>query len=337
MQLIEVVLSLTSASMLLLGITSALAIANRTMTVATTRQASSTRTLAGLDRVRSDLAEAFPASNRTSNSVTLSVADRTGDGIRENIRYRWQGLGNPLQMSVNNEDWIALTDNLERFEYRWHVAPPQSSAEPASLDPPGAFVFESNTLQSTMLESGLVIPVPASYQLGDLLVTVVAINGQPATVTHTAGWLKIIEQPHPSVTLLVLYSVAPGDDVCTVSWSGNRSSYATQAHFRSPSGTASIASAVSSVGTHRLATAPLGTAAVNNSLVIRALAAKGPLVGEEATNMPGHLAVTLRRQLLTDPIVGLAYRSHAVGNVAEAPFDLLSSADFATATVVFQP
>src|SRR5690606_20895030 len=83
--------------------------------------------------------------------------------------------------------------------------------------------------------------------------------------------------------------------------------------------------------------APSADALVNNSLVIRVLAATGPQVEAEAANMAGHLPIALRRSLLFDPILGMTYRHCPAGSTGSAEFNLPSSARYVTATLVFAP
>lgn len=342
MQLLELIVSLASASVLLAGMTSAVLIANRSADIARTRQATSTRNIAGFDRLRSDLSEAFPVTNRMNNSVTLSVNDRNQDGGRESIQYQWLGAGTPLQMSVNSGAWRGITENLDAFQFNWRKCAPQSSeVAPNQLELSNSLVFQSRTIATTSILGAptLLMEVPSTYQANDLLVAALAVTGnQGGAMLGPSGWTKVLEMNNgTSVTLGVWTSISNTSLQASFNWNTTRVAYGTIAHFRNTGATAALTSFPSSTGSGSLASTPASTATVNNSLAIRILAASGPTVGEEATNMPGHIAITLRRQVLADPIVGMAFRTYAAGTVPSSNFGLPGSSTYVTATLVFRP
>lgn len=342
MQLLELIVSLASASVLLAGMTSAVLIANRSADLARTRQATSTRNIAGFDRLRSDLSEASPVTNRTARSVTLSVNDRDEDGGRETIQYQWLGAGNPLQMSINSAAWQGITDNLDAFQFAWRNCAPQSNElGPSQLEPTASLIFQSRTIAHTSFSGAkaLSVEVPPTYQANDLLVAALAVTGnQNGSMLGPSGWTKVFERNNGSdVSLGVWVAFSNTLAQADFTWDSTKTAYGTIAHFRKTSATAALTSFLDFTGSGALASAPASSATVDNALAIRILAATGPLVGEEATNMPGHIAVTLRRQLLANPIIGMAYRNYTVGAVPSANFGLPSSATYVAATLVFQP
>ncbi len=344
-QLLELTISLATASILMTGITGSILIANRASAVARTRQSGSLRNTAAIDRLRSDLAQAYPVSNRTTNSATLSVSDRNGDGNRENIGYRWNGVGTPLQVSMNAGAWQAVSENLNSFQFGWRSGPPQQvETIPQTLEPAPSLVFQSRTVANTStVGKSLAVDVPETYWPGDLLVAAIAVSGnQGGSITAPVGWNKIMEKYQAGaisndISLACWTTVAPPSMQASVNWSSKNQAYATIAHFRVQGGSPALVSATQSSGTGQDPLAPSGSANVNGSLVVRILAASCQMVDTETTNMPGHTAITLRRQLLTDPCIGMAYRTYPAGAVSSANFGLPGSPTYVTATLVFSP
>ncbi len=342
MQLLELVISLASASILMAGMTSAILIANRSADIAANRQATSTRSLSGFDRLRTDISEGFPITARSDSQATVSVGDRDGDGNRETIQYQWLGVGSPLQVSVNAGAWQAATDNLDAFSIKWRSCGPQSTSNGlGQLEPIPSLVFQSRTFATTSFSgaNSVAINVPATYQASDLLVAALAVSGdQGGSMIGPSGWTKVLETHNgTTVSLGVWISLSNSLSQANFSWGTSRVGYGTIAHFRVTGNTAALTNSSFFSGAGNLATAPTGIASVNNSLAVRVLAASGPLVSEEASNMPGHIAITMRRQLLANPIIGMSYRVYPVGTVPNADFGLPSSGTYATATLVFQP
>lgn len=340
MQLLELVISMTTASILMIGVTGSIMIANQSMEVATSRQKESSRNTSGLEQLRVDLAEAYPAANRMDSSVTLSVADRTGDGIRESISYQWPGTtGKPLQVSMNSGAWRDVTEPLDDFEFRWRSCEPiPQSAASGSFDPPNTLVFQSAVSNFDSSTNNATLGIPETYRMGDLLVLVVSIRGAAPAINVSPDWL-----PGPTAvngsnaTLATYYTVAPATNSVSMNWTSAANCYTTMAHFTTPGGTALLVDSPTYTATGNPAIAPAATVLTGNSLVLRVIAARGPALLDEACNMPGHIAVTMQRSIFSDPIVGMAYRYYPVGSAPVATFTLNGSADYATATMVFQP
>lgn len=341
-QLLELIISLTTASMLLAGLMTSVLIANRASELAGARQNSSLRNSAALDRLRSDLAEAAPVLARSATSATLSIGDRNADNNPETIQYRWLGAGTPLQMSSNTGAWQSLTTDLENFQFAWQSCQPQSIIPtPPTLEPIPSLVFQSRTLASnTLIGRSVSIAVPSTFRTNDLLILATAVTGnQAGSITAPAGWFKAGEETDRDnrVSLAVWFSLAPPGSSVNISWQGLSNCYATLAHFQVNGGLPLLVAGNITDGVSAQPKAPAADALVNNSLVIRVLGATGPLVDAEATNMAGHLPIALRRSLLSDPIIGMTYRHGSQGSTGLAEFNLPSSARYVTATLVFSP
>ncbi len=341
-QLLELTISLTTASMLLAGLMASIVVANRASDLASSRQNRSLRNSAALDRLRSDLAEAAPVLARSATATTLSIGDRNADNSPETIQYRWLGTGTPLQMSFNTGAWQSLTTNLENFQFAWQTGAPQSTLPaPPALEPTPSLVFQSRTLSSnTLISRSLSIPVPSTYRSNDLLVLAAAVRGdQDGDIKASAGWIKAGEKTDDDerVSLAVWYSLAPPSSSVNISWDDSASCYATLAHFQVNGGSPTLANSKLAEGSSSRPKAPSVDAKANDSLVVRVMGATGPLVTPDATNMDGHLPITLARSLLFDPIIGMAYSHCAKGSKDSAEFNMPSSVRYVTATLVFSP
>jgi prepilin-type N-terminal cleavage/methylation domain-containing protein len=71
---------------------------------------------AALDQLRLDLSEATGIVSYDARDLTITVADRTGDGNAETVRYRWNGSsGDPL-LRTENGDEAPLVSRVASFE-----------------------------------------------------------------------------------------------------------------------------------------------------------------------------------------------------------------------------
>ena len=82
----------------------------------TSAQASDARVDDVVTTFMSDQRLALTVTERTATSITFTVADRTGDGIPEQIRYAWSGVpGDPLTRQVNGATPVVIARNVTKF------------------------------------------------------------------------------------------------------------------------------------------------------------------------------------------------------------------------------
>ena len=119
--LIELIVSLTASSFLLVGVGSALYIAAQS----TDPQLGGVQGTVDGSQMLFDLAAelefAQSFSERTATSVTFTVADRNADAAPETIRYAWSGTaGDPLTRQYNGGTVINVVENVYDFnlDYR---------------------------------------------------------------------------------------------------------------------------------------------------------------------------------------------------------------------------
>lgn len=113
--LIELVVSMGSATMLLVGLASTIFISSRALD-GNSALKKRTDASAVLGDVVSDMSHAIRFSERTANAVTFTVPDRDGDTRPDTIRYAWSGTpGDPLMYSFDGEPEVAIADDVQTF------------------------------------------------------------------------------------------------------------------------------------------------------------------------------------------------------------------------------
>ncbi|MFN3192461.1 MAG: hypothetical protein ACE361_18255 [Aureliella sp.] len=343
-QLLELVITLTTSSILIAGVSTSLYLASEGREIATTTRNQSQASATGLERLQHDLSEAKTITSLTATDVTMTVQDRDGDNADETLQYEWASTGTPLRYH-DGSDWRSITGDLQNFSLIQRLTPPNSEGA-LSFDPPGQFLFMSHTRDDAGTggwfnsDSGtdITVDIPPTFQAGDLLIAAVSVEGdQGNSIVSSGSWVKLLEVNNTSgISLAVFYSTNPSGNQVDFSWANSETSHAAIAHFRNPGSTIIYGGAVTNQGTSQNPSCPSTTTTRPNSLVLRVLATDQTDTPEDATNMPLHFAVLHRTRLLTGPSVAIAYQNlGSSGTVPAATFGLTKSRDFATATLVF--
>ncbi|MEM6854800.1 MAG: prepilin-type N-terminal cleavage/methylation domain-containing protein [Planctomycetota bacterium] len=122
--LIEMVVSLAVVSVLLVGMTSAVVLASRSLPSSESTAAATVETARGLHRLRDDLRAAVEIPVFSETSVTLHLPDRDGDGHPEVVTYAWAGTPGsfnvaanpaPLTRAENGNAAVVLIDQIQDF------------------------------------------------------------------------------------------------------------------------------------------------------------------------------------------------------------------------------
>jgi hypothetical protein len=122
LSLVEVMVSLVSASMLVAGLSSTILIARKAGQAASVSPA----TIASGNAVAQlthDLAYANSFVERSTTAVEFTVPDRNQDGQSERIRYQWAGAGSPLLRKQNDSPFVQLAPSLQLFELGYDLQP----------------------------------------------------------------------------------------------------------------------------------------------------------------------------------------------------------------------
>jgi hypothetical protein len=115
--LVEVVLSAVTLAVLLLATGSAVALAARA--IPDGRSVASATVAGGraLDSLTTDLADATAVTSATATAITLTVPDRTGDGVADTITYAWSGVSDaPLTRKFNTGTAATIAAKVREFK-----------------------------------------------------------------------------------------------------------------------------------------------------------------------------------------------------------------------------
>lgn len=120
--LIEMTVALSVTSILLLAIGSAMMLTSRAIPDGEGPVRAAIEGGEALTRFRTELRHALYIAERTEHAITFTVADRTGNGSPERIRYAWSGqTGDPLTRQLNDESAVEIISNVEAFALRYHL------------------------------------------------------------------------------------------------------------------------------------------------------------------------------------------------------------------------
>lgn len=139
--LIELIVSMSAASMLMAGMLGSIFLVSHAFDGSDV-QRETNQTVDVLSDIMADVRHATSFSDRTANAMTFKVPDRDGDLLPETIRYEWSGTpGDPLQYQYNSGPLTTIAANVQQFDLtsltRFMAAPVVSSEGGGSL----LFVF----------------------------------------------------------------------------------------------------------------------------------------------------------------------------------------------------
>ncbi len=127
--LIELAISLTIVSILLLAIGSAIMLAARAIPSPGDPASTAAGAARAADEIAADLAFALSFAERSASAVEFTVADRAGAAAPETIRYAWSGTpGDPLTRQYSGGAPAAILDDVRQFALAWDQA---TVAEPS--------------------------------------------------------------------------------------------------------------------------------------------------------------------------------------------------------------
>jgi prepilin-type N-terminal cleavage/methylation domain-containing protein len=120
--LIELVVSLSIMSIILLGIGSSILIARRAMPDAKSPAQEVITAAQAAEQIASELQYAYFFATHTSREIQFYVADRDGNGTIESIYYYWSGTpGDPLIRQYNDKPAVNVIDSVENFNLEYNL------------------------------------------------------------------------------------------------------------------------------------------------------------------------------------------------------------------------
>lgn len=118
--LVEAVLSLAVAGVLMGGMVSAVVLAARALEGGAPAQARTGEAGEALARMSADVRAATGVGEWSASALSLTVPDRTGDGVDDAVRYAWSGTpGDPLTRAVNGGTPATLLADVRTLSLRY--------------------------------------------------------------------------------------------------------------------------------------------------------------------------------------------------------------------------
>ena len=122
--LMEVVISMAVTSILFVAIGSAIVVASSAIPDKSDARAQQLAVWETVQTMAEEIETAVNFTARTASALEFSVADRSGDGVDETIRYEWSGAaGQPLTRRYNNGAAVTVVDNVQVFELAYSTRP----------------------------------------------------------------------------------------------------------------------------------------------------------------------------------------------------------------------
>ena len=333
-QLVELLVCLTSASVLMLGVASSIYITSRSRDLVSQRSGNTFLSHQGSERLLFDLSAATEIVSYADSDIRFKVED--GEDGEKTIRYAWNGSGTPLLFSDTENQWLELSEPLSNFKVTLSDTEPQTVADLESFDPAGQFVFESVVYDT--LDTPGKMRLPETYVSGDLLLAAVAVEDvSPGTIAELTGWTKVFETENSKLSLAVFYTFAPSQPYAQLNWEWADDVLCAVSHFRVTSSNPTLTSHSTVTGQSTEPYVAETNTSNDNALIIRLLATTHNSVDDETTNLPEHLPI-LFRSTSGAPSLGAAYRTQEqAGYASSSNFHMESSKDYVAATLVFTP
>ncbi len=297
--LLELVVSMSLATLLMTGLASALFLAGRTFDAGGSTAVQQAEAAQVLGEVLADVNQALGFSQRTANALTFTVPDRDGDDTPETIHYSWSGTaGDPLLVEYNGSSAETLLDDVHQFDLSYLTRTVTGDGSGGG-GTPGVVTFESFAEGKRRPNgSNVTVSLPAGTVAGNLLIAAVATDGNTSTsLSAPAGWTPItIDRRGGAVTLGVWWKIAlpsePGSHDFT--WSGNQKAYAWIMRISGHDPVSPInAWSKAGQGNNAAPTSPSVDSTVDNAMILRIGAFDDDDVNLDDPGLAGHTPITM--------------------------------------------
>ena len=193
--LAELSVSLAVIATLMVAIGSVMVLTGRAVGM-TASQAEESRIDDLVATIASEQRMALTVTDRSSTSITFTVADRDHDGVNERIQYTWAGKDQPLMRKVNDQPAVVVLPRVEFFRLGYipktsiAAGPvPQTETTTDEL----LFAHESGSSFPHMMSTSAsaaqsFIPKLARADATSWRVTQVQIMANRSTTSSTAKW-----------------------------------------------------------------------------------------------------------------------------------------------------
>ena len=186
MTLAELSISLGVIATIMVATGSVMVLTGRAVAV-TSAHASEARVDDVVTTFMSDERLALTVTERTATSITFTVADRTGDGIPDQIRYAWSGVaGDPLTRQVNGATPVVVARNVTKFGLSYITKTSTAAAAEVESDLVDIYTQTGGAAAAAVSASAWqaqVFPLPAQSGATSWRVTDVSLWATKSTVT----------------------------------------------------------------------------------------------------------------------------------------------------------
>lgn len=133
--LLEMVITLPLMTLLIVGSTGAIGIVARVAESSGSGADTIMRAPAALELMGAEIECANAVADRTATTLSITVGDRTGDGVNDSIGYAWNGTpGLPLTRQLNGGTPEPLLANVQAFSITSNTTTSGSSTVLQSID-----------------------------------------------------------------------------------------------------------------------------------------------------------------------------------------------------------
>lgn len=120
--MVELVVSMVVMALLLTALGSALVLASAALPEPDDPLTQVDDASLALDRFTEDLYGATDVTARSATSISITVPDRTGDGVADTIVWSWAGSsGSPLRRKLGTKAWATVLDDVASFQLAYDL------------------------------------------------------------------------------------------------------------------------------------------------------------------------------------------------------------------------
>ncbi len=353
LSLVELLLSMAAAGVLMAGMASAVAVTVAGSNLSASPLAERTRSQRSLNQVARDIKLARDVTELSTTAITLTVPDRTGDGVLDTVRYAWSGTaGAPFTCRLNGGSVLTEIPSVSSLAWRSSTTV-QNGDEPTVVPYVGPVTIASvsSSFAASLFGLGgaksLTIDAPSGTAPGDLLLAFLAIEKDvPNSVSFPSGWTELAVEQGNKGTVLAAAWFEPTSVAENYAFAWEVNSDAAGCILRisgHESGSPIVGEAYLSdnQGTSFSAICPETGSAPAGCLVLRAAAVNTNALRESMPGMPNHTLVFHRSTNLSASVsatLGVAATSQQFAtDVPTAFWALQSATDYASITVVVRP
>lgn len=339
--LVEMLVASASAAVLIAGLGSSIFIVSQAFDASDGAVVQELNTSIVIEDMLADIQLAERFSIQSTTQVEFSVPDRDGDGENETISYTWSGTaGDPLLKAVNGSPPEAVIESVDSLSFDFETR------DVAGIEAPSVFVpavvyegFEEDKVDYD--RTTVSIPAPDGLSAGDLLIAVIAANGNMTSTfkTEHPDWNLLGTDVHnANITLGVWYRIATDNESSnyTLDFGQKVGIYAWLMHFSGNDHASPIENFRITTGRSKSPSTPGSETTVENAMVLRIGAFDDNSVKEDDTGMSDTRVVTM--DSVPSASGGAAFSTHTdVGSVKGSQFELTTREDYVTATLVIKP